>query len=168
MICTQPDEYNNREALCNATGEGPLLRNPGNHDPNRVPRLPTRADVDFTVGLREYETETMDRFANLSFRNVLEGTRTHILSLFCAVFSLNVTPASQARTMLSRSPSSCSFVVNIVKIMRVQCGNHEELPDMQTPPVSKRGRGEGEEEKREAGACRAFRHFYSKVRMGSA
>ncbi|XP_071393586.1 tyrosinase [Centroberyx affinis] len=73
VICTQPEEYNSREALCNATGEGPLLRNPGNHDRGRVRRLPTTADVDFTVGLTEYETGTMDRFANLSFRNVLEG-----------------------------------------------------------------------------------------------
>lgn len=79
MICTDPEEYNSREALCNGTGEGPLLRNPGNHDRNRVPRLPTTADVDFTVGLPEYETGPMDRFANMSFRNVLEGrTDTHM------------------------------------------------------------------------------------------
>lgn len=67
--------------LCNATGEGPLLRNPGNHDQNRVPRLPTTADVDFTVNLPEYETGPMDRFTNMSFRNVLEGrsgAHTHI------------------------------------------------------------------------------------------
>ncbi|XP_037123810.1 tyrosinase [Syngnathus acus] len=73
VICTQPEEYNRREALCNATEEGPLLRNPGNHDTNRVQRLPTSADVDSAVGLREYETGSMDRFANMSFRNVLEG-----------------------------------------------------------------------------------------------
>ncbi|XP_030601273.1 tyrosinase isoform X2 [Archocentrus centrarchus] len=73
VICTQPEEYNSREALCNATGEGPLLRNPGNHDSNRVQRIPTSADVEFTLGLPEYETGTMDRFANMSFRNVLEG-----------------------------------------------------------------------------------------------
>ncbi|XP_042270526.1 tyrosinase [Thunnus maccoyii] len=73
VICTQPEEYNSREALCNATGEGPLLRNPGNHDTNRVQRLPTTADVDFTVGLPAYETGPMDRFSNMSFRNVLEG-----------------------------------------------------------------------------------------------
>ncbi|XP_061781855.1 tyrosinase [Nerophis lumbriciformis] len=73
VICTQPEEYNRREVLCNATGEGPLLRNPGNHDTSRVQRLPTSTDVDFTVGLPQYETGTMDRFANMSFRNVLEG-----------------------------------------------------------------------------------------------
>ncbi|KAM9319074.1 tyrosinase [Pholidichthys leucotaenia] len=73
VICTQPEDYNRREALCDATGEGPLLRNPGNHDPNRVQRLPTSAEVEFTVGLPEYETGTMDRFANGSFRNILEG-----------------------------------------------------------------------------------------------
>ncbi|XP_031153076.1 tyrosinase [Sander lucioperca] len=73
VICTQLEEYNSREALCNGTGEGPLLRNPGNHDPNRVPRLPTTADVDFTVGLPQYETGPMDRFSNMSFRNVIEG-----------------------------------------------------------------------------------------------
>ncbi|KAM9853003.1 tyrosinase [Aulostomus maculatus] len=73
VICTQPEEYNSREALCNSTGEGPLLRNPGNHDRNRVPRIPTSADVEFTLGLPEYETGPMDRFSNMSFRNVLEG-----------------------------------------------------------------------------------------------
>lgn len=73
VICTQPEEYNRREVLCNATGEGPLLRNPGNHDRGRVPRLPTTADVEAVVGLSEYETDTLDRFANGSFRNALEG-----------------------------------------------------------------------------------------------
>lgn len=73
MICSQPEEYNMQEVLCNATGEGPLLRNPGNHDRNRVPRIPTTADVEFTLSLPEYETGPMDRFANMSFRNVLEG-----------------------------------------------------------------------------------------------
>lgn len=77
VVCSQPDEYNNQEALCNATAEGPLLRNPGTHDPNRVPRLPTTADVDFTVGLPEYETGSMDRFADMSFRNVLEGKNSN-------------------------------------------------------------------------------------------
>lgn len=60
-----------------------MLRNPGNHDTNRVQRLPNSADVEFAVGLPEYETGPMDRFANMSFRNVLEGrserqTRTYI------------------------------------------------------------------------------------------
>lgn len=73
MICTQPEEYNNREALCNTTGEGPLLRNPGNHDTNRVRRLPTASDVEFVLSLPEYETGPMDRFANRSFRNAIEG-----------------------------------------------------------------------------------------------
>lgn len=77
MICTQPEEYNSREALCNTTGEGPLLRNPGNHDPNRMSRIPTTADVESVVGLTEYETEPMDRFSNRSFRNAIEGTYTH-------------------------------------------------------------------------------------------
>lgn len=91
MICTQPEEYNSREALCNATGEGPLLRNPGNHDTNRVQRLPTTADVEFTVGLPEYETGPMDRFANQSFRNVVEGrnsTKTH--TMYKIIFGLFV------------------------------------------------------------------------------
>lgn len=85
VICSKPEEYNNREVLCNATGEGPLLRNPGNHDRNRVPRLPTTADVDFAVGLPEYETGNMDRFANMSFRNVLEGKHTKKISLYTPV-----------------------------------------------------------------------------------
>ncbi|KAG5837099.1 hypothetical protein ANANG_G00235670 [Anguilla anguilla] len=73
VVCTQPEEYNSRAALCNGTGEGPLLRNPGNHDRNRVNRLPTSANVEFVVSLNEYETEPMDRTANMSFRNALEG-----------------------------------------------------------------------------------------------
>ncbi|KAM9452662.1 tyrosinase [Salvelinus alpinus] len=73
VICTQPEEYNSKAALCPGTGEGPLLRNPGNHDPNRVRRLPTSADVEFVVGIETYETGAMDRQANMSFRNSLEG-----------------------------------------------------------------------------------------------
>lgn len=73
VICTQPEEYNRREALCNATEEGPLLRNPGNHDPAHMYRLPTAADVEFALNLPQYETGPMDRFANMSFRNVIEG-----------------------------------------------------------------------------------------------
>ncbi|XP_036391960.1 tyrosinase [Megalops cyprinoides] len=73
VICTQPEDYNRREVLCNGTGEGPLLRNPGNHDRRRVSRLPTSADVEFVVSLTEYETDPMDRTANMSFRNALEG-----------------------------------------------------------------------------------------------
>ncbi|CAL8350791.1 unnamed protein product [Lota lota] len=73
VICTQQDEYNSQETLCKATEEGPLLRNPGNHDRRRVTRLPTTADVDAVVGLTEYETDSFDRFANRSFRNALEG-----------------------------------------------------------------------------------------------
>lgn len=90
MICTQPEEYNSREALCNTTGEGPLLRNPGNHDPNRMSRIPTTADVESVVGLTEYETEPMDRFSNRSFRNAIEGTHTHIVQfLKCSKFLLS-------------------------------------------------------------------------------
>lgn len=55
------------------------MRNPGNHDRNRVQRLPTSADVDFVVGLPEYETGPMDRLSNMSFRNAIEGTHTHTL-----------------------------------------------------------------------------------------
>lgn len=78
VICTQLEDYNNREVLCNTTGEGPLLRNPGNHDPNRVRRLPTTADVESVINLSEYETDSMDRFANRSFRNAVEGTHVHM------------------------------------------------------------------------------------------
>lgn len=73
VICTRPEIYNEREILCDGVGEGPLLRNPGNHDPNRVRRLPTSADVEFVVGLGDYETGPLDRRANMSFRNTLEG-----------------------------------------------------------------------------------------------
>ncbi|XP_062408403.1 tyrosinase [Sardina pilchardus] len=73
VICTQPEIYNDRELLCNGAEEGPLLRNPGNHDPSRVRRLPTSADVEAVLSLTQYETDTLDRSANQSFRNALEG-----------------------------------------------------------------------------------------------
>ncbi|KAG8137017.1 hypothetical protein E2320_005558 [Naja naja] len=57
VICTQSEEYNSRQALCNGTNEGPVLRNPGNHDKRRTPRLPTSADVEFCLTYL-FETET--------------------------------------------------------------------------------------------------------------
>lgn len=42
--------------------------------------------MEFTLGLPEYETGPMDRFANMSFRNVIEGrqreTHTFVLVVF--------------------------------------------------------------------------------------
>lgn len=73
VLCSQAEEYNNRGVLCNATNEGPLRRNPGNHNRNLVERLPTSAEVEFTVSLPNYDTGAMDRTANMSFRNTLEG-----------------------------------------------------------------------------------------------
>ncbi|XP_036379707.1 tyrosinase-like [Megalops cyprinoides] len=74
VICSQAGEYNSRGVLCNGTGEGPLLRNPGNHNRNLVSQLPTSADVEFTLSLPQYDTGPMDRSANMSFRNTLEGS----------------------------------------------------------------------------------------------
>lgn len=74
VICSRSEEYNIRQELCNGTNEGPLLRNPGNHDKDRTPRLPSSADVEFCLSLTEYEAGTMDKLANFSFRNTLEGT----------------------------------------------------------------------------------------------
>ncbi|XP_051962665.1 tyrosinase-like [Xyrauchen texanus] len=73
VICSQPDDYNNREVLCDGSPEGPLLRNPGNHDHNRLQRLPTSTDMESVLSLTQYETGSMDQRANLSFRNALEG-----------------------------------------------------------------------------------------------
>lgn len=73
IICSQSEEYNSRQALCNGTPEGPLLRNPGNHDKARTPRLPSSADVEFCLSLAQYESGSMDKTANFSFRNTLEG-----------------------------------------------------------------------------------------------
>ncbi len=73
VICSQPEDYNQREVLCDGSPEGPLRRNPGNHDRERVPRLPTSADVESVLSLTDYETGPMDRRANMSFRNTLEG-----------------------------------------------------------------------------------------------
>ncbi|XP_077197539.1 tyrosinase [Paroedura picta] len=73
VICSRSDEYNSRQELCNGTNEGPLIRNPGNHDKDRTPRLPSSADVEFCLSLTQYEAGTMDKMANFSFRNTLEG-----------------------------------------------------------------------------------------------
>ncbi|KAM4726512.1 tyrosinase-like [Anableps anableps] len=73
VLCSQPEEYNNRGVLCDARNEGPLRRNPGNHNRNLVEKLPTSAEVEFTLSLPNYDTGAMDRTANMSFRNTLEG-----------------------------------------------------------------------------------------------
>uniref|UniRef100_A0A3Q3FGQ7 Tyrosinase n=1 Tax=Labrus bergylta TaxID=56723 RepID=A0A3Q3FGQ7_9LABR len=59
--------------LCDVTEEGPLRRNPGNHNRNLVQRLPTSAEVAFALSLSNYDTGPMDRSANMSFRNTVEG-----------------------------------------------------------------------------------------------
>ncbi|XP_076026856.1 tyrosinase-like [Genypterus blacodes] len=73
VLCSRAEVYNERGVLCDARGEGPLRRNPGNHNRNVVERLPTSAEVEFTVSLSNYDTGDMDRGANMSFRNTLEG-----------------------------------------------------------------------------------------------
>ncbi|KAJ7423810.1 Tyrosinase [Pitangus sulphuratus] len=73
VICTRSEEYNSQQALCNATSEGPIRRNPGNNDKSRTPRLPSSADVEFCLSLTQYESGPMDKMANYSFRNTLEG-----------------------------------------------------------------------------------------------
>ncbi|NXP60289.1 TYRO Tyrosinase, partial [Chloropsis cyanopogon] len=73
VICTRSEEYNSQQALCSATGEGPIRRNPGNNDKSRTPRLPSSADVEFCLSLTQYESGPMDKMANYSFRNTLEG-----------------------------------------------------------------------------------------------
>ena len=72
-MCSQAAEYNSRGVLCNGTGEGPLLRNPGNQNRDVVSRLPTSAEVEFTLSLAQYDTGPMDKSANMSFRNTIEG-----------------------------------------------------------------------------------------------
>ncbi|KAM4546400.1 tyrosinase-like [Fundulus diaphanus] len=73
VLCSQAEDYNDRGVLCDARDEGPLRRNPGNHNRNLVERLPTSAEVEFTLSLPNYDTGAMDRTANMSFRNTLEG-----------------------------------------------------------------------------------------------
>ncbi|XP_053241531.1 tyrosinase [Podarcis raffonei] len=73
VICSHSEEYNSRQELCNGTNEGPVLRNPGNHDKGRTPRLPSSEEVEFCLSLTQYEAGTMDKMANFSFRNTLEG-----------------------------------------------------------------------------------------------
>ncbi|XP_029303986.1 tyrosinase-like [Cottoperca gobio] len=73
VLCSRAEDYSNRGVLCDAGEEGPLRRNPGNHNRNLVERLPTSAEVAFTLSLTNYDTGAMDRGANMSFRNTLEG-----------------------------------------------------------------------------------------------
>ncbi|KAK6323777.1 hypothetical protein J4Q44_G00061160 [Coregonus suidteri] len=73
VMCSRSEDYSVRGVLCDGSDEGTLLRNPGNHNHNLVARLPTAAEVEFTVSLRDYDTGAMDRSANFSFRNTLEG-----------------------------------------------------------------------------------------------
>ncbi|XP_030602226.1 tyrosinase-like [Archocentrus centrarchus] len=73
VLCSQSETYNERGVLCDARAEGPLRRNPGNHDRNLAERIPTSAEVEFTLSLPNYDTGAMDRSANMSFRNTLEG-----------------------------------------------------------------------------------------------
>lgn len=89
IICSRSEEYNSRQVLCNGTPEGPLLRNPGNHDKARTPRLPSSADVEFCLSLTQYETGSMDRTANFSFRNTLEGN-TYLFHSFKIYIFLNL------------------------------------------------------------------------------
>lgn len=73
VLCSQAEQYNRGGVLCDASHEGPLRRNPGNHNHNVVARLPTSAEVEFTLSLANYDTGAMDRTSNMSFRNTLEG-----------------------------------------------------------------------------------------------
>ncbi|XP_056140313.1 tyrosinase-like [Lampris incognitus] len=73
VLCSRAEDYYDRGVLCDATQEGPLRRNPGNQNRSIVERLPTSEEVEFTLSLVDYDTGTMDRAANMSFRNTLEG-----------------------------------------------------------------------------------------------
>ncbi|KAM8976638.1 tyrosinase [Pelodytes ibericus] len=73
IVCSEAEEYNNLRTLCNGTGEGPIIRNPGKQDQSRVSGLPTSAQVEACLSLTDYDTGPMDRSANFSFRNTLEG-----------------------------------------------------------------------------------------------
>ncbi|XP_048216145.1 tyrosinase isoform X2 [Perognathus longimembris pacificus] len=73
IVCSRLEEYNRRRVLCDGTPEGPILRNPGNHDKSKTPRLPSSADVEFCLNLTQYESDPMNKAANFSFRNTLEA-----------------------------------------------------------------------------------------------
>uniref|UniRef100_A0A8D3B574 Tyrosinase n=1 Tax=Scophthalmus maximus TaxID=52904 RepID=A0A8D3B574_SCOMX len=73
VLCSRAQDYNDGGVLCDATQEGPLRRNPGGHNRNVTERLPTSAEVEFTLGLTDYDAGAMDRSANMSFRNTMEG-----------------------------------------------------------------------------------------------
>ncbi|KAL1774328.1 tyrosinase [Sigmodon hispidus] len=73
IICSRSEEYNSHQVLCDGTPEGPLIRNPGNQDKTKTSRLPSSADIEYCLSLTQYEAGSMDRTANFSFRNTLEG-----------------------------------------------------------------------------------------------
>lgn len=83
VLCSRAEDYNNRGVLCDARQEGPLRRNPGNHNRNVVEQLPTSADVEFALSLNNYDTGAMDRTANMSFRNTLEGQKDCATNTIC-------------------------------------------------------------------------------------
>lgn len=87
VICTRSEEYNSQQALCSATSEGPIRRNPGNNDKSRTPRLPSSADVEFCLSLTQYESGPMDKMANYSFRNTLEGNMLYSTSVCKLILS---------------------------------------------------------------------------------
>lgn len=123
VICSQLEEYNSRHTLCNGTSEGPILRNPGNHDKARTPRLPSSADVEFCLSLTQYESGSMDKAANFSFRNTLEGNllfSTHLNFLFFWIHVYNLLSKilgpevfeNSEFSELSRACGMCTYMAN--------------------------------------------------------
>jgi len=70
-VCSKPDDYIKDRKLCPVTPEGPLLRNPGGNA--QWQRLPTEAEVELMMAVKQYDTAPFSRNSELSFRNILEG-----------------------------------------------------------------------------------------------
>lgn len=109
IICSRPEEYNSQQALCDGTPEGPLIRNPGNHDQSKTPRLPSAADVEFCLSLTQYETGSMDRTANFSFRNTLEGNIFVLTN--CDFFSFFIISFQRMGSYIFRIYNSVSCIM---------------------------------------------------------
>lgn len=106
VLCSRAEDYSDRGVLCDARQEGPLRRNPGNHNRDVVERLPTSAEVEFTLSLTNYDTGAMDRGSNMSFRNTVEGQISSAINPH--------TLLTVGRSVLNSVYNSAPYCVNVL------------------------------------------------------
>uniref|UniRef100_H2ZM84 Tyrosinase n=1 Tax=Ciona savignyi TaxID=51511 RepID=H2ZM84_CIOSA len=74
IICSKGNAYIESGIQCTGQPEGPLLRDPGNYDPEKISGLPTSQEVENVIKIPDsYDTDSFDVAANQSFRNLVEG-----------------------------------------------------------------------------------------------